>query len=361
MSSTSRSAFNAPPLPRYRYHHKTGTWRKEKVQSGESTDPRPHRGTGAVHTTTAGAAPAAAVHLSSQAVPFESSYDYFLRAVKPPAPRRTQAEREARRRDATRVPIRDFEAALFKNQSVGVGGRRLRVASDAQERSSSGQRAHKSVESTHAATAATTSASPVAAELHPFVGYASAASMPAVYTALSACKPQPLNFTATPTLDDRLSRAEFHALLSAIGPVGVLSTSYEDAMFHTLPSYAGDTDTVEALAVLTLLLDHRYHPQFNANVAALFRSFDVEDKGVIALEALHPDVLTAWAEMRTYGNLREQWNHFAAVMEEEMNSGAVRFPHVPELVPRNVVRALLICTEALYAAACSLDLDGGSL
>ncbi|KPA78385.1 hypothetical protein ABB37_06499 [Leptomonas pyrrhocoris] len=350
MPGTSSSAFDVPPLPRFRYHRKSGTWRKEKVpptnaSAGTSpTDARPCDG----DITAAGAA------TQTTHEPFESSYDYFLRSVRPPPPKWTQAERDAHRREATRGPIRDFEAALFKNQSYAVSGRRLRSAGEMHERGGTAtRRARKSLDSMHSITMTTS--------LHPLIGYASTASMPAVYAAIATLKPHPLNFASTLSLDDRLERSEFHEFLSAIGPIEVLSPSYEDTMFRTLPSYAADTETAEVLAVLTLLLDHRYHPQFESNITAIFRSFDVDEKGVVALEALHPQVILAWAETRTFGKLREQWSSFSAVVANEVNSGAATFLHLPTLMPRNAVRAFLTCTEALYAAACSLDLDGGSL
>lgn len=380
MSATSHAAFDAPPLPRYRYHHKSGTWRKEKVQAADdaantaaphgfsddlhnqnsNTAPHQHTSAGAAANRRGGggviAAGTSPTRGRAMHVPFESSYDYFLRSVKPPALRRTPAEREALRRDATRIPLRDFEAALFRAQSANAGGRRLRGGSDAAERGSSASRTRKSTEA-----AATCPAAARCGGLHPLIGYASTASLPAVYAAMAGLKSHPLNFNPTTSLGDRLSCAEFHTFLAAVGPREVLSSAYADALFRTLPSYAGDTDTVDVLAVLTLLIDHRYHPQFDANVTALFRSFDLDGRDVIAMEAVQPPVLRAWAAVRTFGNLREQWTRFADVMAEEVRGGAVRLPRLPELVSRNAVRAFLTCTDALYAASCTLDLDGGSL
>lgn len=347
MSSASQCAFDAPPLPRYRYHRKTGAWRKERVAVLDAANTT---GGGAFSGTAA-----AAVAATSPHAPFESSYDFFLRAVAPPQAKRPAAERDTRKRDTTRVPIRDFEAALFKNQAVAPGGRRGRGAGEVQERRGSSLRPRKSAVETAAPTTATTAA------LHPLIGFASTTAIPALYAALAAHRSRPLNFAAHCTADDRLSRSEFRTFLAAVGPVRVLSGAYQDTMFRTLPSYETDTDTVAVLAVLVLLLDHRYHPRFEANVNALFRCFDVDARGAIALEVLHPAVIMAWAEVRTFGGLRDQWRRLSAVLADEMENAAARFPHLPELVPRGAVRALLSCTEALYAAMCTLDLDGGSI
>ncbi|KPI84785.1 hypothetical protein ABL78_6168 [Leptomonas seymouri] len=350
--NASQCTFSAPPLPRFRYHHKTGTWRKENVPPNDEATVmtvtlRPYCSDG----TIAGASTHA---VQAMYAPFESSYDFFLRSVKPPPSRWTQAERDARRREATRIPIRDFEVALLRSHSCTVNGRRLRSLSEVQGWSSAvSEGAHRSKDLRLLTTPA--------AALHPLVGYASTASMPAVFAALASLKPNPLNFMSALLLEDRINRSEFHEFLSTIGPIDALSTSYEDMMFRALPSYSADTETVEVLAVLTLLLDHHHHPQFELNITAIFRSFDVDERGVVALEVLHPEVISAWANVRTFGKLREQWSRFSAVMAAERRSGAVKFPRIPELVPRNALRAFLCCAEGLYMAACSLDLDGGSL
>lgn len=351
MPTTSQGVFDVPPLPRYRYNRKTGTWQKEETQPDEAAA-HTHDGSNTAAPAPNGAAAAA------RYTPFESSYDFFLRTVKPSLPKRTQAERNACKREATNASIRDFEAALYRRQSTAMGGRRLHVTSETPERSGSAQRVHSST------ITATSAPAGAAAEglLHPLVGYASTASMPAVYAAIAALKPHPLNFaSSSPAQDERLDRQEFYTFLAAVGPAEVLSKSYADAMLCSLPSFDSGSGTVAVLAVLTLLLDHRYHSRFDANVTALFRAFDVEQRGVVAVEVLHPDLIAAWAEVRTFGKLREQWTRLAAVIAEEMSSAAVSFPHMPELVPRAALRAFFSCSEALYAAMCSLDLDGSSL
>ncbi|CBZ26941.1 conserved hypothetical protein [Leishmania mexicana MHOM/GT/2001/U1103] len=197
-------------------------------------------------------------------------------------------------------------------------------------------------------------------QLHPLVGYASTVSLPTVYSALVKVTNRVLSFAAAGG-EDRLSREGFRELLALIGPAEVLSAEYADRMFTTLPSYNADSDTTEALAIFTLLIEHRHHPRLNSNVEALFGAFDTDAKGVVPAEVLYPNVLADWASQRTFGNLRDQWQRFAAVISLESERNTDALPLLPPLASRTAIRAALCSVAAIYTATCSLDLDGSSL
>ncbi|KAK7196746.1 hypothetical protein NESM_000614400 [Novymonas esmeraldas] len=332
MSATPpHSPLHAPPLPRYRYHPKTGAWRKERVAEDAA-------GTGGGGAAAASSPVSGPVSSST----FESSYDFFLRSVRPPVQHLAAAEREERRRDATNAKLRQFEAGLLPRPATAVKGKMLSATT---------------IE--HRSTADSVGPSGV---LHPLIGYASTVSLPAVYAALALVKDHPLSFAAATTApENQLTRGDFHELLTHVGPAEVLSAAYADTMFASLPSYDVDSDTVSAPAVFTLVVEHRHHPRLNTNVAALFDAFDPDARGVVPAEVLAPDVLTAWAVQRTFGNLRDQWQRFAAVIERERGRAAAALPLLPPLASRAVVRAALCSVAGIYTAACSLDLDGSSL
>ncbi|KAG5479900.1 hypothetical protein LSCM4_05908 [Leishmania orientalis] len=339
MSTPPHSPLHAPPLPRYRYHPKTGAWRKERV---------PEDGARAVTTTKATIGTASPAPGPKPSEPFESSFDYFLRSLRPPVRRLPAAEREERLRQHTNAKLRQFEMHC------------LPLAATATQ-----CKMHRSAITDHRSTVAdddhsTTNTSRPSGPLHPLVGYASTATLPAVYSALVKVLGRALSFAAA-AQEDRLSRENFHELLALIGPAGVLSSEYAADMFTSLPSYDADSDTVEALATFTLLMEHRHHPRLNINVEALFEAFDTEARGLVPAEVLYPDVLMAWAAQRTFGNLRDQWQRFAAVIGTERERCADAFPLMPPLSSRAVIRAALCSAPTIYAAACSLDLDGGSL
>ncbi|CAJ1988670.1 hypothetical protein conserved [Leishmania donovani] len=331
MPTPPHSPLHAPPLPRYRYHPKTGVWRKERV---------PEDGACAGTTTDTTAAIASPASGPTPSEPFESSYDYFLRSLRPPVHRIPAAKREELFRERTNAKLRQFEMHLLPKAAT-VTKRNMHGLITGDDCSMT-----KTLEPS--------------AQLHPLVGYASAVSLPTVYSALVKVTGRVLSFAAAGE-EDRLSREGFRELLALIGPAEVLSTKYADTMFTSLPSYNADSDTTEALAIFTLLIEHRHHPRLNSNVEALFGAFDTDVKGVVPAEALYPDVLAAWAVQRTYGNLRDQWQRFAAVISMESERSADAFPLLPPLASRTAIRAALCSAAAIYTAACSLDLDGSSL
>ncbi|GET88441.1 hypothetical protein, conserved [Leishmania tarentolae] len=331
MPTPPHSPLHAPPLPRYRYHPKTGMWRKERVSKN---------GAFAETTTDAAVTSASAAPGPTPSEPFESSYDYFLRSSRPPVHRIPAGEREELLREHTNAKLREFETYLLAKGATAKRGtlHSLTINDD--------KSASKALEPS--------------AQLHPLVGYASTVSLPTVYLALVKVMGRVLSFASVGE-EYQLSRGGFQELLALIGPTEVLSAEYADAMFTSLPSYDTDSDTAEALAIFTLLIKHRYHPRLNSNVEALFGAFDTDVKGVVPAEILCPDVLTAWATQRTFGNLRDQWQRFAAVIRRESGNSAAAFPLLPPLASRTAIRAALCSVDAIYEAACSLDLDGDSL
>lgn len=347
MTSPTHTHLHAPPLPRYRYHPKTGLWRKERVQAEDdgATAAAIFNATGTVQT--AGAPSPAAAKAPTE--PFESSYDFFLRSVRPPVQQLSPAEREEWLRERTSATLRLFESHLLNSPRWG---------------SSKGRTAGASATSHRAPTAAglhsPRSTSITLTPLHPLVGYASTAALPAIYAALMEVMGHPLSF-ATTTPQDCLTRGQFRTLLGLIGPAEVLSTEYADTMFASLPSYDVGEDSVSAAAVFTLLMEHRHHPRLNVNVEALFDAFDSSAKGVVPAEVLNADVLLAWATQRTFGNLRDQWQRFAGVIEREQSRNADKLPLMPSLASRTAIAGALCSVPNIYAAACSLDLDGASL
>ncbi|CAJ1025295.1 hypothetical protein Q4I30_003823 [Leishmania utingensis] len=206
----------------------------------------------------------------------------------------------------------------------------------------------------------TTHTSGPGVSLHPLVGYASTVTLPAVYSAVVKVTGRVLSLSAAEQ-ENRLSRETFHELLAFIGPLEVLSDEYVVKMFTTLPSYDVDSDTTEALAIFTLLIEHRHHPRLNSNVEALFEAFDADAKGIVPAEVLHSEVLMAWATQHTFGNLRDQWQRLAAVISTERRRNSDMLPLMPSMASRSAIRAALCSVTAIYVAACSLDLDGGSL
>ncbi|KAG5505826.1 hypothetical protein JKF63_05162 [Porcisia hertigi] len=339
MSTAPHSTLHAPPLPRYRYHAKTGVWRKERVADGGVCG-----GTARNAATTA--VPAALEGASSK--PFESSFDYFLRSARPPAHRISAAEREELRRQRTNAKLHEFENSL-QTHRVATTTRELHSSAGVSHRGSAQNDDRIGLGSSEASGA-----------LHPLVGYASTVSLPAVYTALMRVVGHALSFTVAGQ-EDLLSRQSFQELLALLGPVEVLSDEYVSTIFTSLPSYNAFTDTADALAIFTLLIEYRHHPRLDSNLAALFEAFDTDDKGVVPAEVLSPDVLLAWAAQHTFGNLRDQWQRFAAVIRKEKECDPERLPLLPPLASRTAIRAALCSVDAIYAAACSLDLNGDSL
>ncbi|KAG5479512.1 hypothetical protein LSCM1_04778 [Leishmania martiniquensis] len=339
MSGPPHSSLHVPPLPRYRYHPQSGAWRRERVPEDGA------RAGTATNTCVGASSPAPG---PTPGEPFESTFDYFLRSLRPPVRRAPAAEREERLRQPTNAKLREFEMHSLPKAATATQYK-MRRLTITDHRSTATDDDHS-----------TASAFRTSGPLHPLVGYASTASLPAVYAALVKVMGRALSFAAE-AQEDRLSRESFRELLAFIGPAEILSIEYSASMFTSLPSYDADSDTVEALSTFTLLMEHRYHPRLITNVEALFEAFDTEAEGVVPAEVLYPDVLMAWAAQHTFGNLRDQWQRFAAIIEEERGSCANALPLMPPLASHTAIRAALCSTPAIYAAACSLDLDGGSL
>ncbi|CAD2221083.1 hypothetical protein AGDE_01659 [Angomonas deanei] len=151
---------------------------------------------------------------------------------------------------------------------------------------------------------------------------------------------------------------DFHEFLSLVRSSITVSEEYEQDMYTRLTMlYPNQKMTTYDL--FSYLVNHTLHKNVDLAVEMIFLAFDTDKRGIIPVEALHPRVLEAWAEENTFGNLRDSWLKLAeALRQEEQFLGNNMIAGTPFLDPDSL-RALLCSSDALFAVANRVDLEGG--
>lgn len=364
MSLSPASPLQAPPLPRLRYHSKTGTWKKELLNRTRAS-PR-------TTVSTLEHVKGTSLVDSQRTVQFESSFDYFLRQSIPFHRSTSRTAIQARQARDTEEQIRLFERRWLK-QSNRVSF----VQHDVLEH-------HHSTFSpnVHIADDSSTDSEVVAHRAVPHLITGLVASLPlySIFETLTAVKGRwPLFPTSAGGLEEeamveeveaeaqsirhsgRLSWTDFQSFLSLLEQDYTLTASYAEHIFLSLPSYDCHTHSIDVFTLFSYLVDARRSKHLFKNVEMIFKACDIDKRGLVTVEALNPRVLKAWAELNTYGNLQNQWMSFAdALMLNRMHTDAVQ-PLLCDLMNPEMLRAYLSSSELLYSAATSLDLEGGTL
>lgn len=318
------------PLPRYRYYHKRMRWLKEPLRFVVPSDDEDG---------------------NEGRAPFESSFDYFLSRSYAVQTKEDIQARLSQKRQETNTEIDRFQARnrIAGASSLAVAEREssddeseVSVASETEDRE--GSAAPKSVEFTN-----------------PLMGYVSGFPLHKVYQAIISIKEESLQSDdPSDVVSLRLDFGEFLELIKLIGNSSLLSTAYALKIFRALPTYSSSSDSVQAYALFSYIVENTYHPALNRNVGMLFHAFGSEN-GLIPLVSLHSRVVFAWAELNTYGNLRGQWVKLSRALEVVEKDLFVEKLIVRGSLYLNAseVRALLCSDALLWKVTNSIDMDGG--
>ncbi|EPY27922.1 hypothetical protein STCU_05416 [Strigomonas culicis] len=297
------------PLPRYRFNEETGKWKKEAGRTEKRTD-------GSV----------------AEEQPFESSYDYFLRRSYAVQNTETGNEKNNLERDHTIGQIETFKTNHFPGKNEQLFKKKRTGSEDSEGEGPS-------------------------FDVNPIIGYLNSVSLGHLFNALVVIKGSvnPPSVTLDTSAAD-LSLDDFHEVLSLVGNTDLLSKEYEARMFQGFADLSS-TGTVSPYDVFTYVVDHTYHPRLDLTAEMLFFAFDLDKRHVIPVEALHPRVVEAWAEENTFGNLRENWMKFGEALRCEADLGKhIVGDHT--LLDPPTVRAVLASSDALFAIANAVDLEG---
>lgn len=205
------------------------------------------------------------------------------------------------------------------------------------------------------------SAAPRVEFANPLMGYVSGFPLHDIYKAMIDIKKEDISKADESAIASlRLSFEEFQELIKRVGNGNLLSVGYVQKIFRTLPTYSASTESVQAYALFSYIVENTYHPSLNRNVGMLFHAFGLES-GLIPLVSLHSRVVSAWAELNTYGNLRGQWVKLAKaleVVEAELFEEKMIVRHSLYLTPQEI-RALMCSHPLLWKVTNSIDMDGG--
>lgn len=320
------------PFPRYKFSSRTQRWYpvslKALASKGDISDG------------------------SKIAPPFVSSFDYLLR--------RSYAKQKCdsfdgealrKHRDETYMEIDRFQArhALAGAQSFTV----TEKDSSDEDRGNSSDIDVEDREGTAVVSTRVEFANPL-------MGYVSGFPLYKIYETLRTIKKKELEGEDTNLASVPLSFEEFQVLVSTIGDKNLLSPSYLQKMFSSLPNYANSTHSVQTFEFFSYIVENTYHPSLSRNVAMLFYAFG-QDSDLIPLVALHSRVVLAWAETNTFGNLRREWAKLAQALETVEKSifeDKLIVRHSLYLTSREV-RALLCSDSLLWNVCNSIDMEGG--
>ncbi|KEG10877.1 hypothetical protein DQ04_03191010 [Trypanosoma grayi] len=156
----------------------------------------------------------------------------------------------------------------------------------------------------------------------------------------------------------RLNLEELCDVCAQLVP-NMVSCEYAQQMLSSVPGYRED-DTVLLSSFFSFIVEHAFHPAMDRNVRALFRAFDPENTGVISVATLSPAVVSAWAELNLFGNLRGEWDKMAAALELANGLDLSIVDGATLLTPEST-RAVLCASSILYNAMNSVDMDGSHL
>lgn len=316
---------DSTPLPRYRYHHSTGQWRKEVIACITAAEVAEKQ-----------AKLKKEIIKKVQGSP-ESSFDYFLRKSYAVEKAVDAAARETKQRDHTRIHMETFQRAHLSNIR--------KVTSEVEANS-----AILPIPALPEGGASDESSNPVLGFLMgvaPHVLYESLVNIKGPIFPLSPLEKLP-----------SLDLSQFIALLHQVRPETRLSEDYMRRMFVGLPIYSKFFDHVAAFDFYTYVLDHTYHPHLDGNVEMLFHAFDPKGRDLIPIEALNARVVAAYAELSTFGNLRESWLQLSNALAEVEEDGGLPWD-VPPILDMTITAAVLASSERLYEVVNSVDLEGG--
>lgn len=320
------------PFPRYKFSSRTQRWYPVSLK---------------------GAVSKGDISECTKAAPlFVSSFDYFLRrSYAMQKCDNVDGEALRKQRDETYMEIDRFQArhALAGAQSFTV----TEKDSSDEDRGNSSEIDGEDREGTVVVQSRVEFANPL-------MGYVSGFPLYKIYETLCKLKKKELEGEETNLASVHLSFEEFRVLVSTIGDKNLLSPSYLQKMFSSLPNYANSTLTVQAFDFFSYIVENTYHPSLSRNAAMLFYAFG-QDSDLIPLVALHSRVVLAWAETNTFGNLRREWAKLAQALEtveKKIFEDKLIVRHSLYLTSREL-RALL-CSDLLLWNVCnSIDMEGG--
>eukprot|EP00796_Vickermania_ingenoplastis_P010105 gene10105-7072_t len=320
------------PLPRYRFYHKPQQWHKESLRFVVPTDDEANN--------------------EGNQLP-ESSFDYFLRRSYAVQKIEDPQARLAQKRAETIQEIDRFQA---RNMIAGASS--INVI----DKESSDDDSDNMLESDLDEREGSNATPSTVVFANPLMGYVSGFPLYDIYKAMVEIKREVLeNGTEDEVADLQLSYLEFEELIKQIGDGNLLSAGYVQKIFHSLPCYNPRYESMCAYPLFSYIVEHTYHPALNRNVNMLFHAFAKEGDDSIPLVSLHSRVVSAWAELNTFGNLRGQWVKLAKtleIVERDLFKEKLVVRHCLFLNQADV-RALMCTDPLLWKVMNSIDMDGG--